>query len=170
MKILIRKNFPLYNSWRCLWNSIFIIVLFTYSMLICLHCLCKKHLLSVYIHATGGIVLHSGTNLIPNNDFITSVQDITSSTTITIRCTSHQQPHWRGPNGQTLPTIQNSTLHQILNGNTSILTVDTNNLNNFTNGRFSCDTTQHTTNVNLYIGPGGEGGDILYVGGPIRIV
>ena len=109
---------------------------------------------------TGGIVLHSGTNLIPNNDFITSLQDITSSTTITIQCTSHQQPHWRGPNGQTLSTIQNNTLHQILNGNTSILTIDTNNLNNFTNGRFSCDTTQHTANVNLYIGPGGEGGYI----------
>ena len=106
---------------------------------------------------TGGIVLHSGTNLIPNNDFITSVQHITSSTTITIQCTSHQQPHWRGPNGQILSTIQNNTLHQILNGNTSILTIDTNNLNNFTNGRFSCNTTQHTANVNLYIGPGGEG-------------
>jgi hypothetical protein len=109
------------------------------------------------LRVEGGIVLHSGTNLVPNNDFITSVQDITSNTTITIQCTSHQQPHWRGPNGQTLSTIQNNTLHQILNGNTSILTIDTNNLNNFTNGRFSCNTTQHTANVNLYIGLGGEG-------------
>ena len=130
-----------------------------------IHKLCKDSWSNTYWFTltphsppTGGIVLHSGTNLIPNNDFITSLQDITSSTTITIQCTSHQQPHWRGPNGQTLSTIQNNTLHQILNGNTSILTIDTNNLNNFTNGRFSCNTTQHTANVNLYIGPGGEGG------------
>ena len=117
---------------------------------------------------SGGIVLHSGSRLIPHNDIITDVQYITSETSdtmATIQCTSDQIPLWREHSGQTLSTTTNNTVYQIINGNTSTLVVNTNNTNNFINRRFSCNTTQYTAKVNLYIGPGG-----MYVSGCMHII